>query len=85
MEWGQGFNTIGCPNTDFQNIQCYAEALSHNPARGLGMMDTDWDGRYLGTIRTAEVAWNFRHNASLECDRACDPHPCVPPAPAPGV
>ena len=22
MEWGLGFDTIGCPNEDFRNIQC---------------------------------------------------------------
>lgn len=70
MEWGLGFDTIGCPNDDFRNIQCgaaltlcrflcpvhiilsslvclgrcYGETLSKNPEKGLGFMDTDWDG-----------------------------------------
>ena len=44
MEWDLGFRTIGCPNEDFRNIQCYGESLSQNSHQALGFMDTDWDG-----------------------------------------
>jgi hypothetical protein len=70
MEWALGFDTIGCPNEDFNNIQCYGKSLSASE-QGLGMMDTDWDGSYKGTVRTAEVAWGYRANATLECDVSC--------------
>ena len=43
--WAMGFRVIGCPNEDFANIQCYADALQVSK-QGLGMMDTDWDGKY---------------------------------------
>lgn len=85
MEWELGFRTIGCPNEDFLNIQCYGSSMMEDRHRGLGLMDTDWDGTYRGTIRTAEVAWNYQHNASLECNKMCLPHPCIPPAPTPST
>ena len=50
--------------------QCYGKSLSESK-QGLGMMDTDWDGSYKGTVRTAEVAWGYRANATLECDVSC--------------
>ena len=63
--------------------RCYGETLSKNPQKGLGFMDTDWDGTYKGLIRTAEVSWRFVHNDTLECNEICLPHPCVPPSPPP--
>ena len=63
--------------------RCYGETLSKNPQKGLGFMDTDWDGTYKGLIRTAEVSWRFVHNDTLECNEICLPHPCVPPGPPP--
>eukprot|EP01051_Picozoa_sp_SAG22_P006614 SAG22_NODE_438_length_10500_cov_13.037496_2_plen_108_part_00 len=42
MEWDLGFDTIGCPNDDFRNIQCYGSSLSVDRKKGLGFMDTDW-------------------------------------------
>ena len=63
--------------------RCYGETLSKNPEKGLGFMDTDWDGTYKGLIRTAEVSWRFVHNDTLECNEICLPHPCVPPGPPP--
>ena len=65
--------------------RCYGETLSKNPEKGLGYMDTDWDGTYKGLIRTAEVSWRFVHNDTLECNEICLPHPCVPPGPPPVV
>ena len=67
MTWGLGFKAIGCPNEDFLNIQCYGRQLAVDAAHGLGMMDTDWDGKYLGVVRTAGVAWHRIPNATLDC------------------
>ena len=64
--WAMGFRVIGCPNEDFANIQCYADALQVSK-QGLGLMDTDWDGKYLGVVRTASVGWNYVPNVTLNC------------------
>lgn len=64
--WDLGFRVIGCPNEDFLNIQCYSRVLQNN-SLGIGMMDTDWDGKYLGVVRTASVAWHRIPNTTLDC------------------
>lgn len=66
--WDLGFRVIGCPNEDFENIQCYASSLLKSTrGLGLGMMDTDWDGKYLGVVRTASVSWHYVPNITLNC------------------
>jgi hypothetical protein len=41
-----------------------------SPEFGLGMMDTDWDGKYLGVVRTANVGWHYIRNATLDCQKS---------------
>eukprot|EP00039_Didymoeca_costata_P021443 m.344545 g.344545 ORF g.344545 m.344545 type:complete len:830 (+) comp24646_c0_seq1:87-2576(+) len=67
LEWENGFRVIGCPNEDVLNIQCYARALSKSP-QGIGMMDTDWDGTFVGVIPSASVSWHRIANNSLNCE-----------------
>ena len=67
MAWKLGFRVIGCPNEDVLNMQCYARDLHHSADKGLGMMDTDWDGTYTGVVRTASIAWHWVRNATLDC------------------
>lgn len=64
--WKLGFRTIGCPYEDFLNIECYGEQIRLSPL-GVGLMDTDWDGKYAGVVKTAEVAWHRIPNRTLDC------------------
>ena len=69
-EWGHGFETWGCPNEDPRNMNCYARAFKVGAAQGqrVGMIDTDWDGKYIGLEPAAAISWNWDSgNASLVC------------------
>ena len=69
--WKDGFRVIGCPNEDFENMQCYGKSLTVAPdQKGLGLMDTDWDGKYLGVVRTASIGWHYIPNATLNCEES---------------
>ena len=64
--WQLGFRPIGCPYEDFLNIECYGQQIRVS-SLGVGLMDTDWDGKYSGVVKTAEVAWHRVPNRTLDC------------------